>query len=71
MKTVLLNEKVKFLFPILSVIAQVPAPGPGPSDEKLDIDDDTRKGENHNCQLIYIDYFMVGECVRFLFTTSE
>jgi len=29
----------------LSVIAQDPAPVPGPSDEKLDFDDDTLKGE--------------------------
>lgn len=42
---------------VLSVIAQgpasVPAPGPGPSDEKLDFDDDTIKGEKNNCQLVY------------------
>ena len=48
-KTVLksfLNKKSRVSFPdVLSVIAQVPAPGTGPSGEKLDFDDDTLKGE--------------------------
>ena len=30
---------------VLSVIAQCPAPSAGPSDEKLDYDDDTLRGE--------------------------
>ena len=45
-----MNKKVKFLFAILLVIAQVPAAGPDPSDEKVDFDDDTLKGEKHNYQ---------------------
>ena len=38
---------------VLSVMAQGPTPVPGPSDEKLDFDDDTLKGEKNNCQLVY------------------
>ena len=34
-------------------MAQGPTPVPGPSDEKLDFDDDTLKGEKNNCQLVY------------------
>ena len=49
------RSKVSFLN-ILLVVAQGPAPGPGLSDEKLDYDDDTVKGEKNNCQLFYYLY---------------
>ena len=48
------EKKSEVCFPdISSVIAQGPVPGPGSSDEKLDFDDDTLKGEKNNCHLVY------------------
>ena len=47
-----------FFFPdVLSVIGAAPGPGSGPgpgiSDENLDFDDDTLKGEKIDCKLVY------------------
>ena len=52
-----LSKKLSCFSDVLSVIAHGPAPGPvpvpGPSDEKLDFDDDTIKGEKNICQFFY------------------
>ena len=44
---------------MLSVEAQVPAPGPGPSDEKLHFDDDTLKGEKRALSALSILHLIV------------
>ena len=60
MKPVLTSFWIKkFLFPILSVIAQRPAPRPSPSDEKLDFDDDTLKGKKITLSALLILHLIV------------